>query len=187
MTRILITIVFVVYRGTSFPNGSCLPDQSPSWQCLQSRFTATCHTISVSHFLGTIIRQNWQFAVKWCPTCFFNFYVAEIYAPRAQISVEIRIYIRLNPDLFLTDPNPWQNYGSSQYELESELGQNSPDLRTWFYIYGCPPLRALALKRPIFKRKKGSRTLVLACFSTPRPELKPSARGTIPNDDEYFV
>jgi hypothetical protein len=78
----------------------------------------------------------------------------------------IWIWISWHPDLVWLDPDPWKSCRvcgvifSLGVNLESELWQNPPDQRTWFYIYLCSTQRAVALRRPIFKRKKGLQTLV---------------------------
>jgi hypothetical protein len=69
---------------------------------------------------------------------------------------------------------------SSESKLDAEPQQIPPDLRTRFYIDGRSTRRAVALKRPIFKRKKGFANLSLGLIYHSKALPQPPSRDTIP-------
>jgi hypothetical protein len=81
-----------------------------------------------------------------------------------------RIIIRYTPTL--------------ESKLEAEPWQNQLDLITRFYIDGCPTWRAL--KRPIFKRKKGFGNLSFGLIYHSKALPQPPSCDTIPLKREIF-
>jgi hypothetical protein len=155
--------------------------------------TAICHKPTLSHYSGTIVPvlRNWQFAVKWCPTChsgkhFFRFIFCRNIpvCPRGSnfwwISVSILGWILIffdSSESLKELPQFVVRTFSLWVKLESELLQNPPDLRTWIYINRCPTQGARTLKR-----KKGLANLSsdLSSVVLLRPKLKPLFRDTVP-------
>jgi hypothetical protein len=75
-----------------------------------------------------------------------------------------------NPDLETTPPTPRSllmfavRFFILADKLEAELLKNAPDMENQFYIDKCSNLSTLALRRAIFKRKKGFSNLSLDLF-----------------------
>jgi hypothetical protein len=74
----------------------------------------------------------------------------------------------------------------SESKLDAEPWQSTPDLITRFYIDGCATQRAVALKRPIFKRKKGFANLSLGLIYHSKALPQPPSHDTVPLRKEYF-
>jgi hypothetical protein len=116
-------------------------------------FTANCQIPTLWHFSETAVSRTWHFAVKVSselPQCKeeLSFYVG-ILLLKIYISV-----VDLDPDQF----GSWSLLVRSGFSKElwkfvvrfsaSESNWNrvvakSPDLRAWFYIYGCPTQRTV--------------------------------------------
>jgi hypothetical protein len=69
---------------------------------------------------------------------------------------------------------------SSESKLDAETWQIPPDLRTCFYIDGCATRRAVALRRRIFKQKKGFANLSLGLNYHSKAFPQPPSRDTVP-------
>jgi hypothetical protein len=160
-------------------NISCSDDQSPSCKAsLLCFYRELSHNYAIAFFrdhlnaklaiCGMLEAEFWQSAVKkvtewpqWKEN--FIFTLVRILKYQCWGSGSISVFHRLSAS------------GSNW----NPTFANPPDLRTWFFIYRCPTLRAVALKRPIFNWKKRFANLTFAYSSTPKPYLKSISRDTV--------
>jgi hypothetical protein len=68
----------------------------------------------------------------------------------------------------------------SFHKLDDEPSQNAPDLITRFHIYGYATRWAIALRRRIFKQKKGFANLSLGLNYHSKALPQPPSRDTVP-------
>jgi hypothetical protein len=108
--RQLWIVVFVAYRSTNFPNGSCPHDQHPSCQCSQSRFYNELLQTYGTHYS---VENKLFFKTFLCCPNGSN--------PCLRIGSQLG-WIRI----FIDDPNPWKNCESSQYGLSASESYWNP-------------------------------------------------------------
>jgi hypothetical protein len=72
-------------------------------------------------------------------------------------------------------------------ELEIESEQNSPDLENRLYIIGCATVWTVALRRTIFKWKKGFATIILGLIYYSMVVSQPPFHDTVPYSKKIYV
>jgi hypothetical protein len=82
------------------------------------------------------------------------------------------------PDMPMVTPNIERI--ATVVEINAESWQNPLNLEKQFYIDGCGTLRTIALRRPIFKQKKGSVTKSLGQNYCSRGSSQSPSRDTVP-------
>jgi hypothetical protein len=148
----------------------CSDEQSPSCQCAWSLFLLR----SAKYLRYRIFRRPSyrKFISRGktpseLPQWLENLIFTLVYRSNGLRSV-LWIWIIWDPDLFWLDPDHWKSCGSSRYDFQplSQTGNRvvgksaGSENLILPHIYECPTQRAVDIKRPIFKEKKGSRTLI---------------------------
>jgi hypothetical protein len=132
--------------------------------------------------------------IKRCATChnerkpYFCYHSTSIKCNYDELKLMLGflIWISLEPDLF-----NWIRilqgamgvHGAIfmlAFQLKSKLWQIRRIWDTWFYIYGSTAQWTVALKRPIFKQKKGFANLSLGLIYYSIASSQPPSRDTVP-------